>query len=69
MGLDPDSKQLRILGSSASLESEVDSIDYVNSQSFLKGFFGVSRDLVIVPGEIEQNTKLVSGNQITVLRN
>ena len=49
LGLTPDSDQLRILASSASLDE-----NDVNSKQFLREFFGITneeKELVIIPGE------------------
>ncbi|ANE51510.1 DEAD/DEAH box helicase [Flavisolibacter tropicus] len=53
LGLNPNSKQLRILSSSASIEGEEGSQMFEDSQSFLKGFFGLSKNMEIVKGDVE----------------
>jgi len=52
IGLSPNHPQLRILGSSASLDP-----DDAKSKKFLKDFFGIKKDFRIIPGYFEHISK------------
>ena len=54
LGLDPSTNKVRILASSASLEGTPGTQEFVDSQAFLKGFFGLSADqqMKVIGGEI-----------------
>jgi DEAD/DEAH box helicase domain-containing protein len=49
--LDPNSNKVRFLASSASLEGKKGTNEYDESQAFLKGFFGLSKNMVVVEGK------------------
>lgn len=55
LGLDPSSNKVRILASSASLEGEEYTQEFVDSQAFLKGFFGLGeeQEMIVIGGEQE----------------
>ncbi|WP_191861040.1 DEAD/DEAH box helicase [Hanstruepera ponticola] len=50
LGLDPSSSKVRFLASSASLDGQVGSQEYEDSQSFLKGFFGINKEMKVIDG-------------------
>lgn len=50
LGLDPSSDKIRFLASSASLEGTPGTQEYDDSQSFLKGFFGLDKDMKVIDG-------------------
>lgn len=57
IGLEPNSPQLKILASSASLEGQEGTDEYDESQKFLKGFFGLNDSALpfeIITGEIDK---------------
>ncbi len=51
LGLNPDHSQLRILASSASLESREDTKEGQESKQFLKDFFGTEKQFKIIEGK------------------
>lgn len=50
LGLDPSSSKVRFLASSASLDGQEGSQEYEDSQSFLKGFFGINKEMKVIDG-------------------
>ncbi|WP_432671111.1 DEAD/DEAH box helicase [Flavobacterium sp. SM2513] len=50
LGLDPSSSKVRFLASSASLDGQEGSKEYEDSQSFLKGFFGINKEMKVIDG-------------------
>lgn len=50
LGINPDSNKLKILASSASLEGTEGTDEYEYSQTFLKGFFGLSKGMTVIEG-------------------
>jgi DEAD/DEAH box helicase domain-containing protein len=50
LGINPESKKIRILASSASLEGKEGTDEFEYSQAFLKGFFGLSKKMQVVEG-------------------
>lgn len=50
LGLDPSSSKVRFLASSASLDGQEGSQEYEDSQSFLKGFFGINKQMNVIDG-------------------
>lgn len=50
LNLDPSSSKVRILASSASLDGQKGSQEYEDSQSFLKGFFGIDKEMKLIDG-------------------
>lgn len=50
LALDPSSSKVRFLASSASLDGQEGSREYEDSQSFLKGFFGINKDMKVIDG-------------------
>lgn len=57
LGINPDSNKLKILASSASLEGTEGTEEYDYSQSFLKGFFGLSEGMTVIEGLNDLPTK------------
>jgi Lhr-like helicase len=53
LGLNANSEQVKFLASSASLEGEEGTQAYKDSQSFLKGFFGLDEDMEVISGEVK----------------
>ncbi|TXE11402.1 DEAD/DEAH box helicase [Algoriphagus aquimarinus] len=53
LGLSANSDQVKFLASSASLEGEKGTQAFEDSQSFLKGFFGLKEDMEVIPGEVK----------------
>lgn len=63
IGLSPNSPQLKILASSASLEGQEGTDEYEESQKFLKGFFGLNDKAApfeIITGEIKKPKEKIS---------
>ena len=50
LNLDPSSSKVRFLASSASLDGQEGSQEYEDSQSFLKGFFGIDKEMKVIDG-------------------
>ncbi|MDB9859204.1 DEAD/DEAH box helicase, partial [Flavobacteriaceae bacterium] len=50
LNLDPSSSKVRFLASSASLDGQEGSQEYEDSQSFLKGFFGINKEMKVIDG-------------------
>lgn len=51
IGIEPDSDKIRFLASSASLEGQEGTDEFEDSQAFLKGFFGLSKNMEVVEGK------------------
>ncbi len=64
LGFTPDSKKIRILASSASLEGKEGTQEFEDSQSFLKGFFGLNKNMEVVEGENDLPEKTNSKDAI-----
>lgn len=50
LNLNPSSSKVRFLASSASLDGQEGSKEYEDSQSFLKGFFGIDKEMKVIDG-------------------
>lgn len=50
LNLDPSSSKVRFLASSASLDGQEGSQEFEDSQSFLKGFFGINKEMKVIDG-------------------
>lgn len=50
LGIDPDSNKIRFLASSASLDGQEGTDEFEYSQAFLKGFFGISKNMTVIEG-------------------
>ena len=50
LNLNPSSSKVRFLASSASLDGQEGSQEYKDSQSFLKGFFGIDKEMKVIDG-------------------
>ena len=50
LNLDPSSSKVRFLASSASLDGQEGGQEYEDSQSFLKGFFGIDKEMKVIDG-------------------
>lgn len=64
LGINPESNKIRILASSASLEGQEGTEEFEYSQAFLKGFFGLNRNMVVVEGANELPEKIDTSEPI-----
>ena len=51
LGVNPESNKIRFLASSASLEGTEGTQEFEDSQSFLKGFFGITKNMDVIEGK------------------
>ncbi|PQB04124.1 DEAD/DEAH box helicase [Aureitalea marina] len=62
LGLDPSSKKIRFLASSASLDGQEGTEEFEYSQAFLKGFFGLTENMNVISGKYILPKKVDSGS-------